>query len=157
MFSSLGTWNWLISAFSDGAELHAPVVFPVLARARSAIGRVAVVSILRLLQMQILMFAIFAGGPCRCGGASRAANQGASRGNLFLTSAVGDSLVGRVFTPGKPYHRGSGTVRIDYTILARRRIPTRPRQPGPDRAGRRRSLTLQLEFDCGARAQMTCR
>src|SRR5213075_3092454 len=88
MFTTLGTWNWLIFGFILMAlELLAPGVFLFwLGLAALLVGLLSFV-IHPSWQTQLLMFAVFA-----------------------------VAAVGRVFTLEKPIVDGSGTVRIDDTI-----------------------------------------
>src|ERR1700688_4611785 len=114
MFSTLGTWNWLIfGVLLMALELLAPGVFLFwLGLAALLVGLLSF-AIDPSWQTQILMFAIFA-----------AAAVPLWRGVAFSTKAStnpflnrrADALVGRVFTLEKPIIDGSGTVRIDDTV-----------------------------------------
>jgi membrane protein implicated in regulation of membrane protease activity len=91
MFSTLGTWNWLIFGIVLMAlELLAPGVFMFwLGLAALLVG--------------LLSFLI------------NPSWQLQSKSNPFLNKRA-DALVGRVFTLEKPIIDGAGTVRIDDTI-----------------------------------------
>ncbi len=105
MFSTLGTWNWLIfGVLLMALELLAPGVFLFwLGLAALLVGLLSF-AIHPSWQMQLLMFAIFAAAAVPLWRRLARSNQAASR------------LVGRVFTLEKPIIDGSGTVRIDDTI-----------------------------------------
>ncbi len=83
------------------------------------------------------MFAIFAA--CAVPLWRRIARSGkaVSASNPFLNKRA-DALVGRVFTLEKPIIDGAGTVRIDDTVWRIAGPDTPRRQPGQNRAGRRR-------------------
>jgi inner membrane protein len=102
MFSTLGTWNWLIfGVILMALELIAPGVFLFwLGLAALLVGLLSFV-LHPSWQAQILMIA-------RDGSA-------VSKSNPFLNKRA-DALVGRVFTLEKPIIDGAGTVRIDDTI-----------------------------------------
>jgi len=112
MFSTLGTWNWLIfGVLLMALELLAPGVFLFwLGLAALLVGLLSF-AIHPSWQMQILMFAIFAAAAVPLWRRLARGNQAASRSNPFLNKRA-DALVGRVFT----IIDGSGTVRIDDTI-----------------------------------------
>jgi membrane protein implicated in regulation of membrane protease activity len=115
MFSTLGTWNWLIFGLVLMAlELLAPGVFLFwLGLAALLVGLVSF-AMHPSWQMQILLFAIFAAAAVplwRRVSSNRTLNQS----HPFLNKRS-DALVGRVFTLEKPIIDGSGTVRIDDTI-----------------------------------------
>jgi inner membrane protein len=116
MFSTLGTWNWLIFGFILMAlEVTAPGVFLFwLGLAALLVGLVSFV-VHPSWQTQLLMFAVFAAAAvpvwrrlARPNGAGRVANP-------FLNRRA-DALVGRVFTLDKPIIDGAGTVRVDDTV-----------------------------------------
>ena len=86
-------------------------------------------------QAQLLMFAVFARPPCRCGGGLRAATASASESNPFLNKRT-EALVGREFTLEKPIIDGTGTVRIDDTIW---------RVAGPDAPAGSRVKVVQAD------------
>jgi membrane protein implicated in regulation of membrane protease activity len=114
MFTTLGTWNWLIFGFILMAlELLAPGVFLFwLGLAALLVGLVSF-ALHPFWQTQLLMFAVFAAVavPVWRG----LANSNVSASNPFLNKRA-DALVGRVFTLEKPIIDGAGTVRIDDTI-----------------------------------------
>lgn len=116
MFSTLGTWNWLIFGLVLMAlELLAPGVFLFwLGLAALLVGLLSF-AINPSWQLQILMFAIFAAAavPLWRRVARRSTAMNAS--NSFLNKRA-DALVGREFTLEKPIIDGAGTVRIDDTV-----------------------------------------
>src|SRR5271154_494036 len=116
MFSTLGTWNWLIfGVVLMALELLAPGIFLFwLGLAALLVGLLSF-AFDPSWQLQILMFAIFAAaaGPLWRRGART--NSAVSKSNPFLNKRA-DALVGRVFTLERPIIDGSGTVRIDDTI-----------------------------------------
>src|SRR2546429_5936201 len=116
MFSTLGTWTWLIFGFILMAlELLAPGVFLFwLGLAALLVGLLSFV-IHPSWQMQLLMFAVFAVAAVPLWRRFSASNRPASVSNPFLNKRT-DALVGRGFTLEKPIVAGSGTVRIDGTI-----------------------------------------
>ena len=116
MFSTLGTWNWLIFGLVLMAlELLAPGVFMFwLGLAALLVGLLSFL-INPSWQLQILMFAVFATAAVPLWRHFARRNTAASASNPFLNKRA-DALVGRVFTLEKPIIDGSGTVRIDDTI-----------------------------------------
>jgi len=116
MFSTLGTWNWLIfGLILMGLELLAPGVFLFwLGLAAFLVGVLSFV-VHPAWQTQILMFAIFAALAVPLWRRVARSNASASKSNPFLNKRS-DALVGRVFTLEKPIVDGAGTVRIDDTI-----------------------------------------
>jgi inner membrane protein len=114
MFSSLGTWNWLIFGFILMAlELLAPGVFLFwLGLAALLVGLLSF-GVHPPWQAQILMFAVFAAAAVPLW--RRLARRGPSDASPFLNRRA-DALVGRVFTLEKPIIDGWGTVRIDDTV-----------------------------------------
>jgi inner membrane protein len=116
MFSTLGTWNWLIFGFVLMAlELIAPGVFLFwLGLAALMVGLVSFV-LHPSWQTQLLMFAAFAAVAVPMWRRLARGNSAASVSNPFLNKRA-DALVGRVFTLEKPIIDGFGTVRIDDTI-----------------------------------------
>jgi len=116
MFTTLGTWNWLIFGFILMAlELTAPGVFLFwLGLAALLVGLVSFV-VHPFWQTQLLMFAVFAAIAVPVWRRLARSNSAASASNPFLNKRA-DALVGRVFTLEKPIIDGSGTVRIDDTI-----------------------------------------
>ena len=116
MFSTLGTWNWLIFGILLMAlELLAPGVFLFWLGLAALAGRAAVVRVQSVL----------AGPDPDVRGVRRRAvplwrriarrQHRVSTSNPFLNKRA-DALVGRVFTLEKPIVDGAGTVRIDDTI-----------------------------------------
>jgi membrane protein implicated in regulation of membrane protease activity len=116
MFSTLGTWNWLVFGIILMAlELVAPGVFLFwLGLAALLVGLLSFVVHLSW-QSQILMFAVFAAAAVPLWRRVARSNTAVSKSNPFLNKRA-DALVGRVFTLEKPIIDGSGTVRIDDTI-----------------------------------------
>src|SRR6201995_4969029 len=116
MFTTLGTWNWLIFGFILMAlELIAPGVFLFwLGLAALVVGLVSFV-VHPVWQTQLLMFAVFAAIAVPIWRRLAKSNSTASVSNPFLNKRA-DALVGRVFTLEKPIIDGAGTVRIDDTI-----------------------------------------
>ena len=116
MFSTLGTWNWLIFGFILMAlELAAPGVFLFwLGLAALLVGLLSF-AIDPSWQTQLLMFAVFAAAAVPVWRRLAKSEGSVSQSNPFLNKRV-DALIGRVFTLEKPIIDGSGTVRIDDTI-----------------------------------------
>ncbi|MGN1288013.1 MAG: NfeD family protein [Bradyrhizobium sp.] len=116
MFSTLGTWNWLIFGFILMAlELAAPGVFLFwLGLAALVVGLLSFV-FTPSWQMQLLMFAVFAALAVPAWRYFAKGATAASKTNPFLNRR-NEALVGREFTLEKPIVDGSGTVRIDDTI-----------------------------------------
>ena len=116
MFSTLGTWNWLIFGFILMAlELLAPGVFLFwLGLAALLVGLVSFV-LHPSWQAQLLMFAVFAVAAVPLWRRLLRNNGGVSKSNPFLNRRAA-ALVGRVFTLEKPIIDGAGTVRVDDTI-----------------------------------------
>ena len=116
MFSTLGTWNWLVFGIILMAlELVAPGVFLFwLGLAALLVGLLSFV-VQPSWQLQILMFAVFAAAAVPLWRHVARSNTAVSKTNPFLNKRA-DALVGRVFTLEKPIIDGSGTVRIDDTI-----------------------------------------
>ena len=116
MFTTLGTWNWLIFGFILMAlELIAPGVFLFwLGLAALLVGPVSF-AFNPSWQIQILMFAVFAAAAVPLWRRLARSNSAVSESNPFLNKRA-DALVGRVFTLEKPIIDGAGTVRIDDTI-----------------------------------------
>src|ERR1044072_3367598 len=128
MFSTLGTWNWLIFGFILMAlELLAPGIFLFwLGLAALLVGFLSFV-INPSWQTQLLLFAVFAVAAVPLWRHFARAASSRSVSNPFLNRRT-EALVGREFTLEKPIVDGTGTVRIDDTIW---------RVAGPDgRAGR---------------------
>ena len=116
IFSTLGTWNWLIFGFILMAlELLAPGVFLFwLGLAALLVGLLSF-AINPSWQMQLLMFAVFAAAAVPLWRRLAKSEGSVSKSNPFLNRRT-EALVGRVFTLEKPIIDGSGTVRIDDTI-----------------------------------------
>jgi membrane protein implicated in regulation of membrane protease activity len=116
MFSTLGTWNWLIFGFILMAlELIAPGVFLFwLGLAALLVGLVSF-ALHPSWQAQLLMFAVFAAAAVPVWRRLARGSSAASVSNPFLNRRT-DALVGREFTLEKPIIDGFGTVRIDDTI-----------------------------------------
>src|SRR3954451_11177045 len=116
MFTTLGTWNWLIFGFILMAlELLAPGVFMFwLGLAALLVGLLSF-AVNPSWQSQLLMFAVFAVAAVPLWRRIARSTNGASLSNPFLNKRA-DALVGRVFTLEKPIIDGSGTVRIDDTV-----------------------------------------
>jgi membrane protein implicated in regulation of membrane protease activity len=116
MFSTLGTWNWLVlGLLLMGLELLAPGVFLFwLGLAALLVGLLSFALSLSW-QLQILMFAVFAVAAVPLWRRVARKHSAASKSNPFLNRRS-DALVGRVFTLEKPIVDGAGTVRIDDTI-----------------------------------------
>src|ERR1700759_3087159 len=129
MFSTLGTWNWLIfGVILMALELLAPGVFLFWFGLAALLGGLASFAFDPSWQLQILLFAVFAAAAVPLW--RRIARSAAlpARDNPFLNRRTA-ALVGRVFTLEKPIIDGAGTVRIDDTVW---------RVAGPDApAGRR--------------------
>ena len=115
MFSTLGTWNWLIFGFILMAlELLAPGVFMFWLGLAALLTGLVSFAINPSWQTQLLMFAIFALAAVP---AWRyfARSAGSSSQSPFLNNRT-KALIGREFTLDKPIIDGAGTVRIDDTI-----------------------------------------
>jgi membrane protein implicated in regulation of membrane protease activity len=116
MFSTLGTWNWLIFGFVLMAlELAAPGVFLFwLGLAAILVGLVSF-AILPSWQVQLLLFAAFAACAVPVWRRLALAGRQTDDDNAFLNRRA-EALVGRVFTLEKPIVDGSGTVRVGDTV-----------------------------------------
>ena len=116
MFTTLGTWNWLIFGFILMAlELLAPGIFLFwLGLAALLVGLLSFL-IHPSWQTQLLMFAVFVVAAVPLWRRFARSPASASKSNPFLNKRT-DAMVGRVFTLEKPIIDGSGTVRIDDTI-----------------------------------------
>ena len=116
MFSTLGTWNWLVvGLLLMGLELLAPGVFLFwLGLAALLVGLLSF-AIHPSWQLQILMFAVFAAAAVPLWRRVARKRAAVSNSNPFLNKRA-DALVGRVFTLEKPIVDGNGTVRIDDSI-----------------------------------------
>jgi membrane protein implicated in regulation of membrane protease activity len=114
MFTTLGTWNWLIFGFILMAlEIVAPGVFLFWLGLASLLVGLVSFALHPSWQTQLLMFAVFAA--CAVPAWRRLAHRAHPDSNPFLNRRA-DALVGRVFTLEKPIIDGSGTVRIDDTV-----------------------------------------
>src|SRR5436190_1621721 len=137
MFSTLGTWNWLIFGFVLMAlELLAPGVFMFwLGLAALLVGLLSF-AINPSWQTQLLMFAVFAVAAVPAWRHFARSASSRSVSNPFLNKRT-EALIGREFTLERPIVDGTGTVRIDDTIW---------RVAGPDAAaGRARMGRRVLE------------
>jgi membrane protein implicated in regulation of membrane protease activity len=116
MFSTLGTWNWLIfGVLLMALELLAPGIFLFwLGLAALLVGLLSF-AFHPSWQSQILIFAVFAACAVPLWRRVARGNTAPSLSNPFLNKRA-DALVGREFTLEKPIIDGSGTVRIDDTI-----------------------------------------
>ena len=116
MFSTLGTWNWLVlGLLLMGLELMLPGVFLFwVGLAALLVGLLSVV-IAPPWQLQLLMFAVFAAAAVPVWRRVARSNSGVSNSNPFLNKRS-EAMIGRVFTLEKPIVDGSGTVRIDDTV-----------------------------------------
>ena len=135
MFSTLGTWNWLIFGFVLMAlELIAPGVFLFwLGLAALLVGLVSF-ALHPSWQTQLLMFAVFAA--CAVPVWLRLARGNASANASPFLNRRAAALVGRVFTLEKPIIDGAGTVRIDDTVW---------RVAGPDAPAGSRVRVVQAD------------
>ena len=116
MFSTLGTWNWLIFGFILMAlELLAPGVFLFWLGLSSLLVGLVSFAINPHWQMQLLMFAVFAVAAVPAWRYFARSSTAVSASNPFLNRRT-EALIGREFTLEKPIIDGSGTVRIDDTI-----------------------------------------
>jgi membrane protein implicated in regulation of membrane protease activity len=134
MFSTLGTWNWLIFGFILMAlELTAPGVFLFwFGLAALLVGLVSFAAHPSW-QVQLLLFAVFALAAVPVW--RRLARSRTSDSSPFLNRRAA-ALVGRVFTLEKPIVDGTGTVRIDDTIW---------RVAGPDAPAGSRVKVVQAD------------
>jgi membrane protein implicated in regulation of membrane protease activity len=116
MFSTLGTWNWLVfGLLLMGLELMLPGVFLFwIGLAALLVGLLSFV-IAPSWQLQLLMFAVFAAAAVPVWRRVARSNSGVSTSNPFLNKRS-EAMIGRVFTLEKPIIDGAGTVRIDDTV-----------------------------------------
>ena len=116
LFSTLGTWNWLIFGFILMAlELTAPGVFLFwLGLSALLVGGLSF-AIHPSWQAQLLMFAVLAVAAVPAWRYFARSASSHSVSNPFLNRRT-EAMVGREFTLEKPIVDGSGTVRIDDTI-----------------------------------------
>src|SRR5215469_6465757 len=116
MFSTLGTWNWLIFGFILMAlELAAPGVFLFWFGLAALLVGLVSFAVHPSWQVQLLLFAVFALAAVPIWLRLASARGRVSESNPFLNRRAA-ALVGRVFTLEKPIVDGTGTVRIDDTI-----------------------------------------
>jgi len=116
MFSTLGSWNWLIFGFILMAlELAAPGVFLFWLGLSALLVGLVSFAINPHWQMQLLMFAAFAVAAVPAWRYFARSSTAVSASNPFLNRRT-EALIGREFTLEKPIIDGSGTVRIDDTI-----------------------------------------
>ena len=136
MFSTLGTWNWLIFGFILMAlEPLAPGIFLFwLGLAALLVGLLSFV-INPSWQTQLLLFAIFAVAAVPAWRHFARSASSNSVSNPFLNRRT-EALVGREFTLEKPIVGGTGTVRIDDTIW---------RVAGPDAPAGSRVKVVQAD------------
>ena len=115
MFTTLGTWNWLIFGFILMAlELLAPGVFMFwLGLAALLVGLLSF-AINPSWQTQLLMFAVFAVAAVPAWRHFARSESSRSQSNPFLNKRT-EALVGREFTLERPIVDGTGTVRIDWS------------------------------------------
>ena len=116
MFSTLGTWNWLVfGLLLMGLELMLPGVFLFWIGLAALLVGLLSVAIAPPWQLQLLMFAVFAAAAVPVWRRVARSNSGVSNSNPFLNKRA-EAMIGRVFTLEKPIVDGAGTVRIDDTI-----------------------------------------
>jgi membrane protein implicated in regulation of membrane protease activity len=116
MFSTLGTWNWLVfGLLLMGLELMLPGVFLFWIGLAALLVGLLSVAIAPPWQLQLLMFAVFAAAAVPVWRRVARSNSGVSNSNPFLNKRA-EAMIGRVFTLEKPIIDGTGTVRIDDTI-----------------------------------------
>jgi membrane protein implicated in regulation of membrane protease activity len=116
MFSTLGTWNWLVfGLLLMGLELMLPGVFLFWVGLAALLVGLLSVAIAPPWQLQLLLFAVFAAAAVPVWRRVARSNSGVSNSNPFLNKRS-EAMIGRVFTLEKPIIDGAGTVRIDDTI-----------------------------------------
>ena len=116
MFTTLGTWNWLIFGFVLMAlELLAPGVFLFWFGLAALLVGLVSFAINPSWQTQLIMFSVFAVAAVPLWRRFALNSGAASKSNPFLNRRT-DALVGREFTLEKPIVDGTGAVRIDDTI-----------------------------------------
>jgi inner membrane protein len=136
MFSTLGTWNWLVFGFILMAlELAAPGVFLFWFGLAALLVGLVSFALHPSWQSQLLMFAVFAVAAVPLWRRLSRSNREASQSNPYLNRRAA-ALVGRVFTLEKPIIDGSGTVRVDDTIW---------RVAGPDAPAGSRVKVVQAD------------
>ncbi len=116
MFSTLGTWNWLIFGFILMVlELLAPGVFLFWLGLAALLAGLVSFALHPSWQAQLLIFAVFAALAVPVWLRLARGRGASSESNPFLNRRAA-ALVGRVFTLEKPIIDGLGTVRIDDTV-----------------------------------------
>jgi hypothetical protein len=116
MFTTLGTWNWLIfGVLLMALELIAPGVFLFWLGLAALLTGLVSFAFYPSWQVQILMFAVFAAAAVPLWRRLARHNAAANINSPFLNKRA-DALVGRVFTLERPIIDGAGTVRIDDTV-----------------------------------------
>ena len=116
MFTTLGTWNWLIfGVILMALELIAPGVFLFWLGLAALLTGLVSFAFTPSWQVQILMFAVFAAVAVPVWRRLARSSAAGSADSPFLNKRA-DALVGRVFTLEKPIVDGAGTVRIDDTV-----------------------------------------
>lgn len=116
MFTTLGTWNWLIfGVILMALELIAPGVFLFWLGLAALLTGLASFAFTPSWQVQILMFAVFAAVAVPVWRRLARSSAADNADSPFLNKRA-DALVGRVFTLEKPIVDGAGTVRIDDTV-----------------------------------------
>ena len=136
MFTTLGTWNWLIFGFILMAlELLAPGVFMFwLGLAALLVGLLSF-AINPSWQTQLLMFAVFAVAAVPAWRHFARSESSRSLSNPFLNKRT-EALIGREFTLEKPIVDGTRHGADRRHDLARRRPRRAGRQPRQGGAGR---------------------
>ena len=136
MFTTLGTWNWLIfGVILMALELIAPGVFLFWLGLAALLTGLVSFAVTPSWQVQILMFAVFAALAVPAWRRLARSNAADSADSPFLNKRA-DALVGRVFTLEKPIIDGAGTVRIDDTVW---------RVAGPDAPAGSRVKVVQAD------------
>ena len=135
MFSTLGTWNWLIfGLILMILEAAAPGVFLFwLGLAALLVGLLSF-AFHPSWQVQLVMFAVFAAAAVPVWRRLARGRTDVSE-SPFLNKRA-DALLGRVFTLEKPIIDGRGTVRIDDTVW---------RVAGPDTPAGTRVKVVQVD------------
>ena len=134
MFSTLGTWNWLVfGLLLMGLELLVPGVFLFwVGLAALLVGLLSFV-IAPPWQLQLLMFAVFAAAAVPVWRRVARSNSGVSNSNPFLNKRAGGDDRPRVHA-GEADHRRRRHGADRRHHLARRRPRRARRQPRADRA-----------------------
>src|SRR5712675_3729938 len=111
MFSTLGTWNWLIFGIVLMAlELLAPGVFLFWLGLSALLVGLLSFAINPSWEVQLLMFAVFAAAAVPAWRHFARSSTAVSQSNPFLNKRT-EAMIGRVFTLDKPIVDGAGTVR----------------------------------------------